>query len=83
MDNTARLISGKGYGFKEALLLIRQENYTQYGAVLSCFTDQWTNDLVQIKCRDANRRRKGQPDLNHCSGLNMLIHFKLFSFHTK
>jgi hypothetical protein len=38
-------------------------------AVLSYFTDQRTSDLVQSKkCGDANRRRKGQPDLSYCSG---------------
>ncbi len=45
-----------------------RKNYTHYGAILSYFTDQRTNDLVKFNCRDAVRRRKGQPDLNNCSG---------------
>jgi hypothetical protein len=49
IDNTARLISARQHECKEAIKLIQQEIDTQYGAVLSYFTDQWTNDLVHIK----------------------------------
>jgi hypothetical protein len=52
----------------EAVTWAARKNYTQYGAMLSYFTDQRTNDLVKFNSRDALRMRKGQPDLNHCSG---------------